>query len=141
MWKASLAVLLAISGSGTAAAPIDTDAARQVFADFRSLCTPANTSLWGVELCGPLMLVGPDHEIVTNRAAAGLDPIGGGLFRGALPDNMPVANTAIDPAQTFSGEVIVDTALHEDGARFRLLLSNQDGATSPARSGQQPPGQ
>jgi len=42
-----------------------------------------------------------------------------------------VANTASDPAQTFSGEVIVDAALHKDGATFRLLLSNQGSATPP----------
>jgi hypothetical protein len=31
----------------------------------------------------------------------------------------------------FSGEVIVDMALHDDGATFQLLLSNQGSATTP----------
>ena len=42
-----------------------------------------------------------------------------------------VANTAADPGQTFSGEVIVDAALHTEGSTFRLVISNQSGATPP----------
>jgi hypothetical protein len=41
-----------------------------------------------------------------------------------------VANTATAADQTFSGEVIVDASLHENGA-FRLLLSNRSNPTPP----------
>jgi hypothetical protein len=96
MWKMGVALLAVMAGSGAASDAIDADAARAVFAEFRSLCTPENTALWGKELCGPMMLVGPDGEVVTNRPAAGLDPDGDGVFRGRLPEGTPVANTAIE---------------------------------------------
>jgi hypothetical protein len=126
MWKACAIVLLGIAAAepvGAAGTPIDTDAARQVFAEFRSLCTPANTDLWGKELCGPLMLVGPDRAIITNRPAAGLDPIGGGLFRGTLPAATPVANTAVEWAGIRWTQLV--WPITADGANRRVLLAHE----------------
>ncbi len=96
MWKASAALLLGLSGLGSGHPSIEPDEARAVFAEFRSLCTPENTALWGKKLCGPLMLVGADGEIAANRPAPGLDNAGDGLYRGRLPEGTPTANTAIE---------------------------------------------
>ena len=42
-----------------------------------------------------------------------------------------VANTATDASQAFSGEVIVDAALHSEGSTFRLLVSNHPAPSTP----------
>lgn len=96
MTMASAVLLVAMAGSGEVSNSIDLDAASKVFAEFEALCSAESTQLWGRQLCGPLMLVGPDGEIVANRAARSLEPVGDGLFRGRLPEGTPTGNTATE---------------------------------------------
>jgi len=82
--------------------------AEPVFAEAKRLCSADHGQLWGVSLCGPMLLVDPaTRRIITNRQSAQDDLLGiNGLFEGRLPSNVSVANTALD----------------WDGTRWSMLL-------------------
>lgn len=78
--------------------PIPVDAARTVFAQAAASCAADDGRLWGVSLCGPMMLVDrATHAFVANQNdATGTLQDAGGVFTGTLPADRNVANTALD---------------------------------------------
>lgn len=91
-------VLCMISLRTTASEAISIDAAREVFAQAQTLCERDGGKLWGVSLCGPIMLVDPQsRELIANQAdAEGVLKAQGGVFVGLLPADQNVANTAVE---------------------------------------------
>lgn len=81
-----------------AAGPIELAKAAQVFREFGALCAEDGGKLWGVSLCGPLLLVDPStRSVVGNRAdASGALKPRAGVFVGELPGDVGIANTAVD---------------------------------------------
>jgi hypothetical protein len=77
---------------------IPNDVARTIFAEAAALCAADDGKLWGVTLCGPIMLVDPaTHAFVANlNDAQGTLAAAGGVFVGSLPQDRNVANTAFD---------------------------------------------
>ncbi|TWI01070.1 hypothetical protein IP90_02692 [Luteimonas cucumeris] len=72
--------------------------AREVFAQARSICEQDAGKLWGVSLCGPIMLVDPkSRQLIANQADAnGALKARDGVFVGLLPAEQNVANTAVE---------------------------------------------
>lgn len=93
-----------LAGLQTAAASerIPIEAAREVFAQAKTICERDNGKLWGVSLCGPIMLVDPQsRQLVANQAdTEGELKAHDGLFSGVLPADQNVANTAVEWAGT-----------------------------------------
>jgi hypothetical protein len=68
----------------------------------KALCGDDRGALWGVSLCGPLLLVDPaTRSVFANQADAEklLKPEGE-IFAGKLPEQINIANTALDWAGT-----------------------------------------
>lgn len=97
---AFLSSMLCLSALQCAVAsePIPTAAAREVFAQAQSICERDAGKLWGVSLCGPIMLVDPQsRQLVANQADAnGALKSRDGVFVGLLPAEQNVANTAVE---------------------------------------------
>lgn len=97
-WSGLSAALLLLSATG-AAAQERPDAASAVaaFEQARSLCEADGGRAWGVSLCGPVLIADP----ATRETVANMDGVDaplereGGIFRGRLPDAVPIANTAV----------------------------------------------
>ena len=100
-----LGVLLAVACAGTprsacAQVPgIDLDRAAALFALLRARSDADGGALWGATVDGPMLIVDPrTREAVANVA----DPRGhltatpNGIFRGVLPPDIPIANTAVE---------------------------------------------
>lgn len=72
------------------------DEARRVFAHAQHQCAADDGRLWGVSLCGPMLIADPaTRQVIANMD--GLDTSlerDGDLYVGRLPDNTPIANTA-----------------------------------------------
>jgi hypothetical protein len=83
--------------AGAAAAPaIPVTAAGAVFARAQALCSADGGHLWGLSLCGPLMLADPQtHAAVSNVPVAGAERVGA-LYRLTLPLNAPISDTPFD---------------------------------------------
>jgi len=62
------------------------------------LATKKHSSLWAMDIYGPLILINPDtREIYANEPdSIGLLTKNGSVYAGILPDNLNFANTAID---------------------------------------------
>jgi len=88
---------IAINGGGTTNAEhvIPTQAAMAVFAQARRLCRADDGRLWGISLCGPLMLGDPQtHQAVANEPVAGATREGN-LYRFTLPPNFTISDAPI----------------------------------------------
>lgn len=92
------AALLLLSATGVAArSQPETAAATAAFEQARSLCEADGGRAWGVSLCGPMLIADP----ATRGVIANMDGLEtplereGVLFRGRLPDAVPIANTAV----------------------------------------------
>src|SRR6476620_10175796 len=94
---AGLGVSLVIA-SIAPAAPTPTEALREA----NAICGGDNGKLWGVSLCGPVLLVDPaPRALFANQidAEKALKP-DGEIFVGKLPEQINIANTALDWAGT-----------------------------------------
>lgn len=91
----SLAAALASNCPARAQDTLDVEAAR-AFSRAEQLCKADGAGLWGVDLCGPVLVADP----ATRRVVANMDGVEtpleqhGELFHGQLPDAVPIANTA-----------------------------------------------
>lgn len=75
----------------------DTGLVAPVFSRAQQLCEAEGGRTWGVSLCGPMLIADPaTRRVIANRdgVEVALDP-DGSLFRGVLPDSVPIANTAV----------------------------------------------
>ncbi|WP_449252417.1 hypothetical protein [Brevundimonas naejangsanensis] len=92
------AALLLFSATGVAAgAQPEAAPAMAAFEQARSLCEADGGRTWGVSLCGPMLIADP----ATRGVIASMDGLetplerDGTVFRGRLPDAVPIANTAV----------------------------------------------
>ncbi|QBX37436.1 hypothetical protein E4M02_01405 [Brevundimonas sp. S30B] len=92
------AALLLLSATGVAArSQPEVVPAVAAFEQARSLCEADGGRAWGVSLCGPMLIADP----ATRRVIADMDGLEtplereGAVFRGHLPDDVPIANTAV----------------------------------------------
>lgn len=92
-----LALALAASAGAMAQAPLEPAPAMAAFQRMQALCEADAGNAWGVDLCGPTLLADPATRwFLANRD--GLETSlerDGAIFRGRLPDTVPVANTAV----------------------------------------------
>jgi hypothetical protein len=97
---ATVSLLSVISVLASAQEPpsIPIETAQTYFAEARSLCQADHGQLWGISLCGPIMLVDPrSRSIVASEAdAKGMLKAQGGVFIGFLPADQTMANTAVE---------------------------------------------
>jgi hypothetical protein len=95
---AALAILLTIlPPAGTAATPaISAAAAGAAFARAHALCSADRGHLWGLSLCGPLMLADPrTRAAVSNVPLPGAERTGT-LYRLTLPTDTPISDTPLE---------------------------------------------
>lgn len=92
------AALLLCSATGVdAGAQLEAAPAMAAFEQARSLCEADGGRAWGVSLCGPMLIADP----ATRGVIASMDGLetplerDGAVFRGRLPDAVPIANTAV----------------------------------------------
>jgi hypothetical protein len=103
--------ILVLSLATVARADVDRDAAKRAFDAFQRNCARDNGTLWGVSLCGPVVIV----ERSTRDA---VDSDG---WSGKLPETIGIANSAFD----WNGKrasMVMWPLPSDDGARDRLLL-------------------
>lgn len=111
--------------SSPLAAQIDAAEGAGAFAEFGQLCAADGGELWGVSLCGPLLLVEPR----SRTAAANLPDPGGafvasdGLYVGVLPEGLGIANTAIDWGGRRWTELL--WPLPDDAVERRVLMAHE----------------
>jgi hypothetical protein len=93
----ALAALAAASAPASFAAP-DPAGAKGLFDRAQSICQRDGGRLWGRSICGPMLVVDPaDRAVVANVADPGGALVSsGGLFTGALPPSVVLANTPVD---------------------------------------------
>ena len=96
-WRVTLIALTALLGSRPAWAQ---SPEAETAAHLRSICQADAGTMWGVDLCGPLLVVDPGSRTAwaTQMDAEGvftLSPTSGG-WSGRLPDDVPIANTSLD---------------------------------------------
>jgi hypothetical protein len=92
---ATLVVML--PGAAAAAAPaIPLAAAGAIFARAHALCSADGGRLWGISLCGPLMLADPEtHAAIANVAVPGAKR-SGAYYSFTLPVSEPIANAPLE---------------------------------------------
>jgi hypothetical protein len=99
IWLTLFAAVLTSQTSVSAQTPAtDTALANQYFQEAQSVCSRDNGKLWGISLCGPMLLVDPHTRTVMANQA---DPEGvltrnGNVFVGKLPVTVNIANTATE---------------------------------------------
>lgn len=132
MIRRSRLLLLVVALTGflpmfaSAAASFTPANAVEVFAAASKDCIADNGKLWGISLCGPIMLVDPaSHRIITNQADTEdkLKNVAPGVYTGQLPPAQPVANTATDWAGVRWTQVLWPLSANE--AVRRTLLAHE----------------
>ena len=122
-----LRVLLVAAGLGIAAPAIAQDYAREVAAAaaLEEICRADKGQLWGVDLCGPLIVVDP----VTRGAWAsradgnGVLQQNGDFWTGTLPQGVAVANTSVEWAGV--RWIMITRPLPADATELRILVAHE----------------
>lgn len=123
-WAAALLLTSATGGTAAAAEP-EAAPAMAAFEQARSLCEADGGRAWGVSLCGPMLIADP----ATRGVIASMDGLEtplereGAVFRGRLPDDVPIANTAV----RWNGRVwtILVAPLSKDDPGRSILLMHE----------------
>ena len=124
----SAAVVLNSTGRSTAAqsrAPEAAVAGRH-FAEARALCARDGGRLWGRSLCGPMMFADPSTRAVvaSEPDREGFLKRSGGVFVGALPPDINIANTAFGWAGV-NWMLVMSTAVPADRYRRGGMLMHE----------------
>ena len=92
---ALLTVALIVTASATRAAVLTPE---QAIEEAKAICQGDGGALWGMSLCGPLLLVEPATRTVWASEPDGEGKLQaeGAIFTGKLPDEINIANTAVD---------------------------------------------
>lgn len=117
-----VAVLIAASARAAEVAPAASEGLREA----ALICERSdNGALWGVSLCGPLLLVDPATRAVFANQPDHENQLRGerGIFTGRLPDNINIANTATDWAGVKWTMVMLP--LPDDPHRRAALLAHE----------------
>lgn len=124
----------------TAQQAIDESLAAQYFQQAESICAKDNSTLWGVKLCGPMLLVDPSTRTIVANHIDGEGNLTkkGSVFAGKLPDKINIANTAMTWASVKWTMIMWPLPLNER-ARARLMFHElfhrvQDDLGLPASS-------
>src|SRR5512134_283269 len=93
---AVLLASLALVAAASADPPIPLERARNVLEEARLACAEDAGALWGLSLCGPLLLVDPQSRftVASEADGGGVLRAEGSVFAGVLPPDVVVANTA-----------------------------------------------
>jgi hypothetical protein len=88
--------------------PIPFDGAQKDFAEAQALCGADSGKLWGVSLCGPILLVDPDSRVLVANQPDGQGALirQGEVYTGILPKSENFANTATDWSGTHWTEMM-----------------------------------
>ncbi|HSB12245.1 MAG TPA: hypothetical protein VLM38_22350 [Blastocatellia bacterium] len=88
--------LMAVPVPAPAQQAIDTNLAEQYFQQAEAICRQDDAKLWGIRLCGPMLLADPrTRNVVANQGDAESHlSKKGNVFVGRLPDSVNIANTA-----------------------------------------------
>ncbi|MHB8230478.1 MAG: hypothetical protein ACYDG0_06775 [Vulcanimicrobiaceae bacterium] len=93
---ASLLTMLPVADATASMPPIPVEAASVVFARAHALCNADGGGLWGLSLCGPLMLADPQtHAAIANVSVPGAERVGA-YYRFTLPADAPIANAPFE---------------------------------------------
>jgi hypothetical protein len=106
-------------------APINLDAARQQFRAAQVICGRDAGRLWGVSLCGPILLVDPQsRQVVSNQQDdEGVLKKNGDVFTGSLPASINISNTPTQWAGILWTQLI--WPLPEDSSRRNTMLAHE----------------
>jgi hypothetical protein len=106
-------------------APIKLDAARQQFRAAQEICGRDAGRLWGVSLCGPILLVDPQsRQVVANlQDGEGVLKKNGDVFTGSLPASVNISNTPTQWAGVLWTQLI--WPLPEDSSRRNTMLAHE----------------
>ena len=109
--------------SGTRSA--QTSKATRALQEAGAMCRADNGALWGISLCGPLLLVDPvTRLVVANQSGQEGQLKGNGdSFVGKLPERINIANTAVDWAGTRWTMIMLP--LPEEKHRRAALLGHE----------------
>ena len=100
-----LTMLPAVAAAG-GAPPIPLTAASRVFTRAHALCSADGGRLWGVSLCGPLMLANPQtHAAIANAPVPGAVRTGA-YYRFTLPVDVPIADAPLEYGGTRWAQVM-----------------------------------
>lgn len=117
------AMALLASAASEPAPPFDRAAAAKQLREATALCERDDGKLWGVRLCGPMMIVDP----ATRAAVANVpDPQGsfrqdGDVFIGIIPTTVGLANTAV-AWQGMRWTMVIAPLPDDERARAILLM-------------------
>lgn len=105
----SLCFAFARSPLAQAPQPISPETAQKDFAEAETLCKADAGKLWGVSLCGPMMLVDSGtRSIIANQPdAKGVLTLQNGVYIGLLPKSQNIANTATEWSGTHWTQIIL----------------------------------
>lgn len=98
--------------------------ARSYFEEAASICGQDQGKLWGVSLCGPMLFVEPQtRTIFANQAdTQGRLTRTAGIFTGRLPEEINVANTAVEWAGVKWTMILWGALSANKYGRARLML-------------------
>lgn len=87
-----------MSDGATTPPPLNAASATAVFEDLRTACEADGGELWGVSLYGPMLLADPSADVLVANQPAGTVHLeeDGGVFVGSIPEDLMLANTAVD---------------------------------------------
>lgn len=137
MHLAQLVLLVA----ATADPPLPLDRAKNVLEEGRLACAEDDGGLWGLSLCGPLILVDPQSRfaVASEADGGGVLRAESGVFAGVLPSDVVVANTAtrwsgklwtmvmwqsIGPRPTQQRRLLMHESFHRIQANLALPATN-----------------
>jgi hypothetical protein len=105
--------------------PINLGAARQQFRAAQEICGRDGGRLWGVSLCGPIMLVNPQsRQVVANqRDGEGVLKEDGGVYTGSLPSSVNISSTPTQWTGVLWTQLI--WPLPEDLSRRDTMLAHE----------------
>jgi hypothetical protein len=88
----------AILGAAAQDTQIDLSLARQYFIEAESLCNRDKGKLWGISLCGPMLFADPKTRAVVANQGDREERLksSGEVFVGKLPNQINIANTAVE---------------------------------------------
>ena len=137
MYGKALLALMLLPSIASAQQKLDASAAKAVFEQAAQACSEDDGRLWGVSLCGPIMLVDPATKaFVANRQDKSRSlQADAGVYRGTLAADAIVANTAVDYDGERWTQAYYDSAiqggkhllLHEMFHRIQPLLGHANG--------------
>lgn len=130
----------ALLGLAAPAGAQDTLLASGAAIELRQMCETDRATLWGADLCGPLIVVDPAtrQAWATQPDQANTFRFSGSGWSGVLPEGVPVANSTV--AWDGVRWIMVMAPLPEDALERRVLIAHeawhraQDSIGLPARS-------